>query len=217
MKVRVKNKCREMHMDFGRQYKRLGGDNFDDEDDLPLSHFVEKPIEWDWVKHGDLHVHGNMFPESDYSKYRKMSAIDFFELLIDNTVIDFLVDQSNKYAQFINCNDPKITSNEMKASLLFIIVSRVYQSSWDKKLYWDNGDVCNTVIYKSMRRDRFIQIMRFLHCCDNTQVDLIDKMTKFRPFLNLLKERFLNNYFPDQEICYDESMIEYYGRHGCKQ
>ncbi|KAJ8936518.1 hypothetical protein NQ318_022606 [Aromia moschata] len=105
----------------------LEGNNFDDEDDL-LSHFVEKPIEWDWVKHGDLHSQG---------------------------IVVFL----------------------------------------EKKLYWYNGeDVRNTLIYKSMRRDRFIEIMRFLHCCDNTQLDMTDKMTKLRPFLNLLKERFLNNY-----------------------
>lgn len=52
--------------------RRLGNYDFDEEDDLPLSHFVEKPLQWNWVKDGDLHVTGNIFREKDYSIYRNM-------------------------------------------------------------------------------------------------------------------------------------------------
>lgn len=68
-----------------------------------------------------------------------------------------------------------------------------------------------------MRRDRYLQIKNYMHCNDNTNLDMSDKMTKLRPFLNLLKERFLQHYVPRPQISYDESIIENYGRHGCKQ
>jgi len=68
-----------------------------------------------------------------------------------------------------------------------------------------------------MRRDRFIQIMRFLHFADNTQPDTTDKMWKLRPLMKLIKQNFLDNFRPVQQLDYDESMVAYYGRHSCKQ
>lgn len=198
--------------------RRLGNnEDFDEEDDLPLSHFIEKPVQWSWVKDGDLHVTGTIFPEKDYTRYRNMTPMQLFELFFDNAIVDFLVEESTKYAGFINCTDPKITHSEIRCFIGILIVTG-YCGLPGKKLYWDTGeDMRNELIYKSMRRDRFIQIMRFLHFNDNTKLDPADKMTKLRPFINLLKTRFLEHFVPDQDISYDESMIEYYGRHGCKQ
>ena len=68
-----------------------------------------------------------------------------------------------------------------------------------------------------MRRDRFQQIMRFVHCSDNNNIDKEDKMFKLRPLMNVLKDKYLKHFVPEQELDYDESMIEYYGRHSCKQ
>lgn len=38
-----------------------------------------------------------------------------------------------------------------------------------------------------------------------------------QPVINMLKERCLKNFVPVQNLAYDESMVKYYGRHGCKQ
>lgn len=59
--------------------------------------------------------------------------------------------------------------------------------------------------------------MRFIHCADNMKMDLTDKLYKLRPFLNLLKTRFQDHFVPVERMDFDESMIRYYGRHGCKQ
>ena len=68
-----------------------------------------------------------------------------------------------------------------------------------------------------MRRDRFCQIMRFLHFADNTRPDLADKMWKLCRLINRLKSNFLKNFRPSPQLDYDESMVAYFGRHGCKQ
>lgn len=68
-----------------------------------------------------------------------------------------------------------------------------------------------------MRRDRFLQISRFLHCADNMNINTTDKMYKLRPLIEKLKVNFLKSFQSYQYLSYDESMIKYYGRHGCKQ
>lgn len=195
-------------------------DNSDDEDYLPLSNFVKKkPMKQDlrWIKNRDIHETNTVFPEQNYSNYRNMNAIELLELFLDDEVINFLVDESNKYALFINSPDPHITLDEMRC-FLGILVNSGYNSVPSRRSFWDSGeDLKNQMVYKAMRRDRFESIMRFLHCSDNTKLDKADKMTKLRPFINLLKSRFIHHFVPEREIDYDESMVEYFGKHGCKQ
>ncbi|KAH9385104.1 hypothetical protein HPB48_027144 [Haemaphysalis longicornis] len=59
--------------------------------------------------------------------------------------------------------------------------------------------------------------MRFLHFADNTSLTLSDQLTKLRPLMTLPKAKFQHHFQPVRQLSYEESMIEYYGRHGCKQ
>ncbi|KAH9372784.1 hypothetical protein HPB48_014388 [Haemaphysalis longicornis] len=59
--------------------------------------------------------------------------------------------------------------------------------------------------------------MRFLHCADNTSLTLCDRLTRLRPLMKLLKAMAMQPFQPLRQLGYDESMIEYYGRHACKQ
>lgn len=68
-----------------------------------------------------------------------------------------------------------------------------------------------------MRRNKFEQIMQFLHCADNNFVDEKDKMWKLRPIIDVLKRNIKNHFVPVENLSYDESMVEYFGKHGCKQ
>jgi len=84
--------------------------------------------------------------------------------------------------------------------------------------YWQSAtDVCNELIYQSMRRDRFIQIIRFMHFADNTQPDTSDKMWKLRPLMIMLKRKFQELFRPTKQLSNDESMVPYNGRRSCKR
>ncbi|KAG8227027.1 hypothetical protein J437_LFUL006647 [Ladona fulva] len=52
-----------------------------------------------------------------------------------------------------------------------------------KILLGQKKDVHNELISGAMRRDRFIQIMKFLHLVDNTKLDRSDRFYKVRPML----------------------------------
>ena len=74
-------------------------------------------------------------------------------------------------------------------------------------------------VQSAMSRNRFEEMLRYLHVSDNAHLDVGDKMSKVRPLLSHMNEKFLT-YFravQTQNLSIDESMVPYYGRHSCKQ
>lgn len=200
---------------------RLGSEpeiNFspDDKPEEQEKSQILKTVIRDWKK-DDLRSVSSVFPESDYSKYRNLSPVQCFELFWNDEVIEFLLTESTKYALFKNCSDPKITYEEIKGFLGILILSG-YNPLPSRRYYWDSGlDMRNEMVHSTMRRDRFETIMRFIHSCDNTKIDANDRMWKLRPLINMLRKKFALHFQPEQDLSYDESMIKYFGRHGCKQ
>lgn len=180
----------------------------------------EKAKEIIWDREGDLEQStARVFPDhsKDYKQLQDLSCVDIFEKFITDDVIDLLVAESTKYALFKNCNDPKITADEIRCFIAILIVSG-YDQKPGKRMFWDSAnDMRNYAVTESMRRNRFEEILKFLHCADNTKMDASDKMYKLRPFMNILKQNFLTNFVPVENLDYDESMVKYFGRHGCKQ
>ena len=87
-----------------------------------------------------------------------------------------------------------------------------------KRFYWDSSDdVRNSLVKEAMRRDRFILIMRFIHCANNNEMNVNDKVWKLRPVMDMLKDKFLNHFVPSQNLNFDELMVKYFGKHSCKQ
>jgi len=170
-----------------------------------------------WVQ-GDLQCNNfNPFPVTDYSKFSLYSCVELFELMFTNDIFEHLVSESNKYAMFCNNRDPNITVEKLKCFISILIISG-YNSLPGKRYYWEDGkDMKNEMVSNAMRRDRFLQISRFIHCADNMNINTKDKMYKLRPLIEKLKVNFLKNFQPYKYLSYDESMIKYYGRHGCKQ
>ena len=72
-------------------------------------------------------------------------------------------------------------------------------------------------VANAMRRNRFEVLKAYAHFADNAKLSNDDKFTKMRPLLTMLNERFLQYAILDKKLCVDESMIQYFGRHGAKQ
>lgn len=68
-----------------------------------------------------------------------------------------------------------------------------------------------------MRKNRFKEITQFLHFSDMNKPNTDDKIWKLRPLTDHLKDKMLKNFHPEQNLSYDESMIEYHGRHSMEQ
>ncbi|KAJ6636741.1 PiggyBac transposable element-derived protein 2, partial [Pseudolycoriella hygida] len=153
----------------------------------------------------------------DYDKYSSLSPTELFELFFTEYIWEHIQAETTKYALSVNCTDPKIDVSELKCFFGILIVSG-YNVLPGKKFLWDCGsDMRNEFVSDSMRRERFITIMRFMHWADNSQMSLVDKVWKVRPVVDMLQTKFLENFVPTEHLNYDESMIKYYGRHSMKQ
>ena len=82
-------------------------------------------------------------------------------------------------------------------------------------MYWEEAlDVQPRLVKNAMRRNRFQEILCYLHFCDNSSIDTSDKCSKVRPLLNMLQERCKKYAILTKTADVDESMIPYYGKFG---
>lgn len=80
------------------------------------------------------------------------------------------------------------------------------------KCYWNTAtDLHVPLITNSLSRDRFQQILSFIHINDNLAIpnNNTDKLYKLRPFLQELNKQFSQSYNGTRELSVDESMILY--------
>lgn len=184
-----------------------------------LEREANKNLPPNWEKDADFESQDNdlLFPEPDYTRYKNLSIIEIFEKFIDEELISYLVEETRRYALFMNAADPNISTDEIKCFIGILFVSG-YNNLPTKRSYWDsNDDMKNLAVLNAMRRDRFLQISRFIHFADNTKINPNDKAWKIRPMMELLKRRCIENFVPEKQLAYDESMVKYFGRHSCKQ
>lgn len=158
-----------------------------------------------------------VFPESDFSRYADFSPVELFELFFDPELFLIMVQEIQNYAAFKNIQDPNVSVGDLKCFLGVLTVSG-YNKLPGARFYWQTcDDMRNELIYNSMRRNRFLQILSLLHFADNNNIDRQDKLWKLRPLIEKLRTNFREHFVPVQQLDYDESMIAYYGRHSCKQ
>lgn len=157
-----------------------------------------------------------MIPDNKNGLYKNMNLTELFEFFFDENVINLLVEESMRYASSKNASDFVVTKDEIKCFLGILLVSG-YNPHPGKRFYCDSRpDMNNQPISQSIR-NRFFQIVKYIHCADNNNIDVTDKVYKLRPLMNLLKGKFLKHFIPEENLNYDESMVKYYGHYGCKQ
>lgn len=159
----------------------------------------------------------SIFPSPNYTDCAGNTAVDQFEKFFDNELLALITNESSKYADYLGKPDPKITIEELKVYIGILVVSG-YSVQSRLESYWSNDpDLRNELVCRAMRKNRFKQITQFLHFKDMNEPNTADKTWKLRPLTDHLKKKMLSNFHPEQDLSYDESMIEYYGRHGMKQ
>lgn len=174
-----------------------------------------------WKSNDVTPIVSSIFPEGNYTDVAALSPVELFELNFDNEMYEFIVTESNKYQ---TKQDPEnshkvspLTVGDIKAYMGILITSGLCPIP-STRLYWSSSrPFYNKQIASTMSRDRFEQIHKMIHFASPNQFNSADRMWKLRPFTDRLIERFMRNFHPEENLSYDESMIPYYGRHGCKQ
>ena len=85
-------------------------------------------------------------------------------------------------------------------------------------MYWEiSSDSRNTIVASLFTRNRFLAVLQYLHLADNNKLNPSNKFSKVNPLFKMINESSLQNFIPEMNVSIDESMVPYYGRHGCKQ
>ncbi|CAK1601053.1 unnamed protein product [Parnassius mnemosyne] len=142
---------------------------------------------------------------------------DFFELFYDEDVIELLRSQTEQNARQKGHVNFKVSSDEIKRFIGILLLSG-YNGVARYRMYWEQSIDCHHPgVAACMSRNRFEELLRFYHACDNTNLQPGDKFCKVRPLWDLLNRRWLK-YFPgDRNLSIDESMVPYFGKHPTKQ
>ena len=143
--------------------------------------------------------------------------VSLFEKFFTDDIMKFICEESIRYAISKGNHSFTIDTNTLKAFIAILLVSG-YVDLPRRPMYWEhNEDTHNTTVSSLLSRNRFDEIMQNLHLADNSNLDKEDKFAKVRPLIDKLNEQCLANYLPEQSVSIDESMVPYFGRHGCKQ
>lgn len=70
-----------------------------------------------------------------------------------------------------------------------ILLLSGYSTVPRRRMRWSHDkDIHNIAASEAMTRDRFEEILRYLHLKDNTRLDPEDRMSKVRPLLSMINE-----------------------------
>lgn len=145
------------------------------------------------------------------------SPATMFEKFFCDEIIQFICDESNKYAIEKGANTFFLEPHKLKLFLTVLIISG-YVPVPRRRMYWEySDDVVNSAISSSMSRNEFEEILRYLHLADNGKLDASDKFSKVRHVVNHINKKCQENFVAEQVISIDETMVPYFGRHSAKQ
>ena len=124
---------------------------------------------------------------------------------------------TNLYVQRDKGKHSFTDANEMRLFFAILLLTG-YNQSPRRKMYWqDSSDVLNTAMSSAMSRNRFEELLSVLHLSDNMKLDTSDKLSKVRPFSDLIVRRCVEFRPNSENLSVDESTLLYYGRNNSKQ
>ncbi|GFT52602.1 DDE_Tnp_1_7 domain-containing protein [Nephila pilipes] len=124
--------------------------------------------------------------------------------------------QSIVYAAQKGDHDFAIGAEDLKLFFAILFTSG-YNVLPRKRMYWENSsDAKDNAILEAIPRCRLEKIMQCLHFADNSNLNKKEQMAKLCSLLNHLNKIFLTCFPNEQWLSVDQSMVPYFGHHGCK-
>ncbi|GBP14950.1 PiggyBac transposable element-derived protein 3 [Eumeta japonica] len=147
----------------------------------------------------------------------KDNPLEFFEMFFDDQVLELPRSSTEKNAIAKGHVNFRLTIEEVKNFIGILLLSG-YNSVSRYRMYWDQSiDTHHSGVASCMTRNRFEELLRFFHACDNSSLPPDDKFGKVRPLWDMMNERWLKFFPGDKHLSIDESMVPYFGKHGTKQ
>ena len=116
----------------------------------------------------------------------------------DDEFFVYIKQQSELYAKQITPTSLfEVSVEELKVFVAIILLSG-YNNLPRRDMYWSlDEDVRNEAVASAMSRNRFREILRYIHFADNLAAPNDDKYAKVRPLIMHLNEQFIKHLLSD--------------------
>ncbi|XGW33830.1 hypothetical protein V3C99_017916 [Haemonchus contortus] len=138
--------------------------------------------------------------------------IDFFELFLNDEILDLIVKETNRYGTHCNEDFQETDSEEMRRFAGLCLQMGMVKLPRLRD-YWSSrpGFGGHAVASKIMARNRFEELLKYLHLADNENFDG-DRLYKIKRFVQLFNKTAARLYSIGKEVCVDESLVPFRGR-----
>ncbi|CAG2239267.1 UBP15 [Mytilus edulis] len=215
----------------------LSDDNNDEPQLVDVNNAGDAPNNDGWHQEFDIYERGlpHLFQPRNTTGPQNIlgpekDIIDFFQLFLSDHLLQQIIEKTDSYAKMQKDLNPDLHKSawscpslpEMKAfiGLTFLMGIDVKP---DLKSYWSKDCLETPYFATVLARDRFMQIMRYLHFTDPHQrvpqrgEPNYDSTYKVRYFMDALNQQMRDQYIPKRNVSIDECMIPYKGRVALKQ
>ena len=176
----------------------------------------EPPANWRGVD-STKRMQLNQWNEPNPTFHNNLQPHQIFELFFTHDEMERICLESTSYARQKGNHVFTMTIDKFKSFLAILLLSG-YNELPRQEMYWERQeDSHNSLVASLLSKNEFEDCKKYLHLCDNNDLDPADKFAKVRPLFNAINETCLANYQPSQHVSIDESMVPYFGRHGAKQ
>ncbi|XP_054711133.1 piggyBac transposable element-derived protein 4-like [Uloborus diversus] len=165
----------------------------------------------------------------NFTTAQPVTELDCFNLFFDERLLDIIVNETNAFAQKIiekkqSESEPStsclikpfqnITVDELMIFLSLVILMSIIRKP-NLKMYFSTNTMLLTPFFSmAMARNRFLDILRFLHFNSDAEAK---KLEKIKPVLTALIENFKSILTPERNICIDETLFGWKGRLSFRQ
>ena len=186
---------------------------------------------FNYFERGPVHLfnpRGNTGPTQTLGPDKE--PVDFFSLFVSDEILQYIIEETNRYALKEIAEHPDQNKapwiipslQEMKTFLGLCFLMGINVKP-DIKSYWTTDVVLETPYFgKTMKRDRFQQIMRYLHfsnCLEAPEPGTpnYDVLYKVKFLMEMFNKSMLEQYIPKRQVSVDEVMVPFKGRLSFKQ
>lgn len=144
------------------------------------------------------------------------SPIELFFKFFDDELVTMITNESNRYASQKNDASFKTSPAEIKRFFGILLLTGYHQLP-QINMYWSRDeDKGVDLVRKTMTRNRFKLVKKYLHFADNENLDKKDRYSKLRPLFDRLNNNFLQFGVFSDKLSIDEEMVPFFGRHSAK-
>lgn len=152
------------------------------------------------------------------------TPLDAFKLFVRDELLNYIIESTNKFAQESTFGAKSqwtdIDLKELSQFMSVVLVMGLNQLP-SINFYWSKDPMFkNEFITTTMRRDRFLIILRYVYFCNNEEpvLDTTDKLYyKIGKPLEMLNEQFKLILTPGRILVIDDSIIPFKGRFTMRQ